>query len=179
MPTRDDLLLLAAYNGSMNAKLYGAAATLSDEALMADRQAFFGSLFGTLTHLVNADIIWLKRFTAHRAQYAALAAMDDIAKPPSLAHPLCATLPELAAWRLRLDAVIAAWAAEVRDGDLDAPLDYVNARGAQRKHFGSVVLHFFNHQTHHRGQASTLLSQAGVDIGVTDLLERIPTCGDS
>jgi uncharacterized damage-inducible protein DinB len=50
----------------------------------------------------------------------------------------------------------------------------MNSRGENRKHFGSLLLHFFHHQTHHRGQASTLLSQAGVDIGVTDLLEWIP-----
>jgi len=51
---------------------------------------------------------------------------------------------------------------------------YPNLRGQLfHRHFGSLLLHFFNHQTHHRGQASTLLSQAGIDIGVTDLLELI------
>lgn len=33
------------------------------------------------------------------------------------------------------------------------------------KDFYSLVMHFFNHQTHHRGQVTTLLSQAGVDVG--------------
>lgn len=54
-------------------------------------------------------------------------------------------------------------------------LAYTNSRGiASRRDFGGVILHFFNHQTHHRGQATTLLSQAGIDIGATDLLLRVP-----
>ncbi|BDT60291.1 hypothetical protein MasN3_37850 [Massilia varians] len=76
--------------------------------------------------------------------------------------------------RVRLDAIITAFAAEVLESDLAQPLSYRNARGDNRKHFGSLLLHFFNHQTHHRGQAGPLLSQAGVDIGVTDLLEWLP-----
>jgi len=60
------------------------------------------------------------------------------------------------------------------ESDLAQPLAYQNASGDCRKRFGSLLLHFFNHQTHHRGQATTLLSQAGVDVGVTDLLAWIP-----
>jgi uncharacterized damage-inducible protein DinB len=75
---------------------------------------------------------------------------------------------------VRLDAIIEALAAEVSDADLAQALAYRNARGECSKHFGSLLLHLFNHQTHHRGQAGTLLTQAGVDIGVTDLLEWIP-----
>ncbi|WP_260618843.1 DinB family protein [Pseudoxanthomonas mexicana] len=37
-----------------------------------------------------------------------------------------------------------------------------------------LLTHLFNHQTHHRGQVTTLLSQAGVDVGVTDLLALLP-----
>ena len=36
--------------------------------------------------------------------------------------------------------------------------------------FGFCVTHFFNHQTHHRGQVTTLLSQLGRDYGATDLI---------
>ena len=41
---------------------------------------------------------------------------------------------------------------------------------AASKPFAQVLLHFFNHQTHHRGQVTTLLSQLGKDVGGTDLL---------
>jgi uncharacterized damage-inducible protein DinB len=174
MPTREDIVLLAAYNASMNARLYAAAATLPRDALSADRGAFFGSILGTLNHIVAGDTIWLRRFMAHPSDFPALKPMAEIPAPTGLAHVYSDNLDALLAHRVRLDAVIGALAAEVSECDLAQHLPYRNSRGDNRKHFGSLLLHFFNHQTHHRGQASTLLSQAGVDIGVTDLLEWIP-----
>jgi uncharacterized damage-inducible protein DinB len=73
------------------------------------------------------------------------------------------------------DGLIGELAEELRPPDLEQVLEYRNSRGLRfQKRFGSLLLHFFSHQTHHRGQASTLLTQAGVDIGVTDLLVLIP-----
>lgn len=80
----------------------------------------------------------------------------------------------LRAHRARLDAIIEALAAELSDDDLAQPVSSKNSRGAFRKKFGSLLLHFFNYQPHHRGQVSTLLSRSNVDIGVTDLVAWIP-----
>ncbi|HEX9171890.1 MAG TPA: DinB family protein [Telluria sp.] len=177
MPVREDIVLLASYNASMNIRLYAAAAALPKEILSADRGAFFGSVVGTLNHIVAGDTIWLRRFMAHPSDFAALKAVGDIPAPASLAHVYSDDLDSLRALRVRLDAIIAALAAELSDGDLAQPISYRNSRGDARKNFGSLLLHFFNHQTHHRGQASTLLSQSGVDIGATDLIEWIPEHG--
>ena len=74
-----------------------------------------------------------------------------------------------------LDALIVDWVATLTAADLDLALDYKTMKGvAGHRRFASLLLHFFNHQTHHRGQITTLLSQAGVEVGVTDLLVRIP-----
>lgn len=174
MPTRDDIVLLASYNATMNGRLYAAAARLPQEVLLADRGAFFGSIMGTLNHIVAGDAIWLRRFMGHPSAFASLRPLADIRAPTGLAWRYSDELPVLYQHRVRLDAIITAFAAEVLESDLAQPLSYRNARGDNRKNFGSLLLHFFNHQTHHRGQASTLLSQAGVDIGVTDLLEWLP-----
>ncbi len=174
MPTRNDIVLLATYNAAMNTRLYAAAATLPKDALSADRGAFFGSIIGTLNHIVAGDTIWLRRFMGHPSNFPTLRAMADIPAPAGLAHLYSDDLGTLLAHRKRLDAIIAAFAAEVTDSDLAQVLTYRNSRGECRKHFGSLLLHLFNHQTHHRGQATTLLSQSGVDVGVTDLLEWIP-----
>lgn len=147
---------------------------MPQDVLRADRGAFFGSILGTLNHIVAGDTIWLRRFMAHPASFPALNAMAGMPAPTGLAYTYSDDLDALRAHRVRLDAVITAFAAEVSDSDLAQALLYTNSRGDNRKHFGSLLLHFFNHQTHHRGQASTLLSQAGVDIGVTDLLEWLP-----
>ncbi|MES2902468.1 MAG: DinB family protein [Pseudomonadota bacterium] len=174
MPSREDIVLLASYNVSMNEKLYAAAATLPQEALIADRGAFFGSILGTLNHIVAGDTIWLRRFTAHPSSLLALKDMAGIPVPSSLADRYSDDLLALLEHRRRLDSIIVALATELRDSDLEAPLLYKNSRGEFQKSFGSLLLHLFNHQTHHRGQVTTLLSQSGVDIGITDLVNWIP-----
>lgn len=175
MSERAQIVLLGEYNEWMNAKLVAAAAGLTPDALNADRGAFFGSIMGTLNHIVAGDTIWLRRFAMHPARHAALQPVLDLPAPDGLAAIYSTDLAELAAHRKMLDALIRQWVAALVDADLEHVLAYKNTKGVpSQKRFGSLVLHFFNHQTHHRGQASTLLSQAGVDIGVTDLLVLVP-----
>ena len=174
MQRTEHIRQMAAYNTWMNERLYQAAAQLPDEAIGVERGAFFGSILGTLNHLAAADLIWLRRFTAHPAGFQALHALAALPQPARLDEPLAADIRELAALRRRLDACIEALALEIREEQLERPLSYRNMKGvAARKNFFALLMHLFNHQTHHRGQASTLLSQAGVDIGVTDLLALI------
>jgi uncharacterized damage-inducible protein DinB len=175
MSLSDHVRLMASYNAWMNARLYEAAAKLSAAELARDRKAFFGSLLATLNHLVVADTIWLKRFATHRANFAALDPIRSLPSPASLDQILFADLEPLAAHRRMLDGVISTWSEAVTDGDLAHVLHYTNSRGiVSDRNFFSLVMHFFNHQTHHRGQATTLLFQAGVDVGVTDMLAVIP-----
>jgi uncharacterized damage-inducible protein DinB len=77
--------------------------------------------------------------------------------------------------RIKMDEVIREFTHELTDEALASSLSYCNTKGEPfSKNFGHLIQHFFNHQTHHRGQVSTLLSQAGIDVGVTDLLVGIP-----
>ena len=175
MPSRGDILLLAGYNASMNRKLYEAAASLPPDEATRERGAFFGSLLGTMNHLMASDTIWLTRFALHPSRFVALDALRGAQTPSSLTQPFGDSVAALRPQRERLDAMISGLAQELSDADLAQTLTYTNSRGqAFHRQFGSLLLHFFNHQTHHRGQASTLLFQAGVDIGVTDLLTLIP-----
>jgi uncharacterized damage-inducible protein DinB len=170
-----DIRLLARYNAWMNARLYDGAAKLSPAALAQERGAFFGSLLGTLNHLVVGDTIWLQRFATHPSASRALEPMREIPRPTSLDEVVFTDLATLRGRREQLDSVISRWAAELTEADLDHVLEYTNMKGVvSRKPLHALLLHFFNHQTHHRGQATTLLSQAGVDVGVTDLLALIP-----
>ncbi|MCD0503002.1 DinB family protein [Bordetella petrii] len=173
MPTAADIRLLADYNAWMNQRIYQAASQPAAHAA-APRGAFFGSLLGTLNHIAVGDVLWLKRFATHPAGYSALDPVLALPMPTGLDHPLHPDLAGLAGLRHELDQAIIGWASQVSDPDLDHVLAYTNTRGvAARYPFGGLVLHFFNHQTHHRGQATTLLSQAGVDFGATDLLLRV------
>ena len=175
MITPEYAIKMAQYNADMNRRLYDAAAQLPQEELTADRKAFFGSLCGTMNHLLAADTIWLTRFSNHPANYPALEAAKRLSIPQNLTRSYGEDLPTLRPYREHLDAIINAWAPQIAARDLDHPFVYRSMMGGEfRKPFGSVLMHFFNHQTHHRGQCSTLLSQAGVDIGVTDLLTWFP-----
>lgn len=173
--TPQSAALMAEYNRWMNDRLYEAAARLDAAALAADRGAFFGSILGTLNHIAAADTIWLHRFARHEAGFATLEALADFPQPTSLRQPLADDLAGLARHRRALDELIERWVAGLRTEHLAAPLAYANMAGVRTSRpFGALLLHFFNHQTHHRGQVTTLLFQAGVDVGVTDLLALIP-----
>jgi len=175
MDRTDHIRLMARYNQWMNDKVYATAATLPAAELSADRGAFFKSILGTLNHLVVADTVWFKRFGTHPAAWPELDLFRALPQPTALDAMNFTDLPALRARRVELDAAILAWAAVVRDDQLDLPLAYANMKGQpMNKHFFSLTMTVFNHQTHHRGQTTTLLTQAGVDVGVTDLLALIP-----
>ena len=170
----EHITLMASYNQWMNQKVYDAASHLTDAQLLEDRRAFFGSILGTLNHLALGDTVWLKRFAQHPAGYLALAPLDAIAMPTDLRQLAFTDLHSLAAYRVWLDRLIIDWVNTLQPPELEHRLHYHTMRGvAANKDFSSLLLHFFNHQTHHRGQLTTLLSQAGVDVGDTDLLALI------
>ncbi|AUH01382.1 damage-inducible protein DinB [Prodigiosinella confusarubida] len=167
--------LLAEYNQWMNTKIYEAARCLSPTQLSEDKKAFFGSILGTLNHLVVADTLWLKRFANHLPNNPALDFVRVQPMPTALAQILFADIERLWQHRKQLDLTIREWSGLLTEADLDSALVYSNTKGiASNKPFFALLVHFFNHQTHHRGQVTTLLSQEGIDIGSTDLLMLIP-----
>lgn len=171
----DNYRFLARYNRWMNQRLYQACETLSDEERKRERGAFFGSIHHTLTHLVLADKMWLQRFAAQDTVFAALSpallALPDGSDYSSDLHP---DWLDLKRTREALDAAIEAWMADMPPQFLLSIMRYSNTKGVARAHPAwQAMTHFFNHQTHHRGQATTLLMQAGVDVGVTDLIALV------
>jgi len=171
MSLKNHFALMARYNQWMNTKIYDASSRLGEPGLHADKGAFFKSVFGTLNHLMSGDRIWLKRFADHPAAFRALEPVRPLPHPYSLAQPLFGDFESLRTARSTTDAVILALAAEATEADYAQHLTYANSTGQVFVDaFGPLMQHFFNHQTHHRGQVSTLLSQAGIDVGVTDLV---------
>ena len=168
---------LARYNSWFNARLYDACERLGDEERKRDRGAFFGSIHGTLNHLLWGDRLWLARFAAQEGVAAGAFADGLLDLPAGALHAtvLYEDWGELRTQRARLDAAIEQWLA---DAPADFPLrtmGYSNTKGVQREHSMWMGLtHFFNHQAHHRGQVTTLLAQAGIDPGLTDLIAVPP-----
>jgi uncharacterized damage-inducible protein DinB len=171
---KEHLRLMARYNQTMNARLIALVEGLPEEALLEDRGAFFGSILGTMNHLVVADLMWLRRIRPFPFGES-LAAIDDLPKPAALNDLPYPTLDDYKPVRERIDAALIAFVEALSDADIAGPLSYHNTRGLPfTKTLGLVLSHVFNHQTHHRGQITTLLSQTDLDIGVTDLIALVP-----
>jgi uncharacterized damage-inducible protein DinB len=175
MSLKLDFELMANYNQWMNARLYAAAAQLDEAALRADRGAFFGSILATLDHILSADTHWMKRFAAAFPDLASLDAVRTLPLPELVRGITFPDFARLCSGRDAMDAAIVNFTCEATDDLYGQPLRYVNSAGEwHSKPSGLVLRHVFNHQTHHRGQATTLFSQLGVDVGVTDLSALIP-----
>jgi len=161
---------MAAYNTEMNRRLYGAAARLSEAERRAPRGAFWGSIHGTLVHILWGDSQWMSRF-------------DNWPRPPipiKESDHFIEDFAELAAARDKADADIARWAGTVDASWLDEDLVWFSGAASReiRAPKRLLVAHFFNHQTHHRGQAHALLTAAGEATGDTDLLLIVPQIVD-
>lgn len=151
--------LLARYGHWINERLFATLAALPDAERKRDRGAFFGSIHRTLNHIAWADATWLSRFTGTSYAVAPYGAdlFDDFA--------------ELAARRNALDAQILDWAAGVDAAWLEATLEYRAASDGRLRRLPAWIAaaHLFQHGAHHRGQLTTLMKQANLDPGVTDL----------
>src|SRR5690606_4879428 len=95
MSLKQHFELMAEYNRWMNERVYGAAGNLSKSALLEDRRAFFGSILGTLNHIVVGDTIWLKRFAAQPASAEPLREITELAAPKNLNQIIFEDLDEL------------------------------------------------------------------------------------
>ncbi|MCW5749202.1 MAG: damage-inducible protein DinB, partial [Alphaproteobacteria bacterium] len=141
----------ARYNTLANGRLYGACAEVDDAVRKRDVGAFFGSLHGTLNHLLLGDRIWMARFAGETVPSTGLDAI------------LFEDFTVLSAERREMDARIERFFATPPDGFWRRPLRYVNNEGRVFEDAPPLIVpHFFNHQTHHRGQAHALLSLLGL-----------------
>lgn len=152
---------MARYNAEANRRWYAAAATLTDAQRKEDRGAFFGSLHGTICHILWADRMWMSRF----------AGWDKPAITQKQSPTLYDDFAALHAARVDTDARILAWAEGVTQDWLDGELVWFSGSVQRelRQRRNLLVVHMFNHQTHHRGQAHALITALGAATGDTDL----------
>ncbi len=156
---RSHYSMFAHYNEWANRRLYRCAAAISDADYRAERGAFFGSLHRTLNHLLLGDRIWMKRFTGEGESYTRLDLIihDD--------------LLTLRAARETEDTRIIAWIDALDEPSLAGPFSYrtiVDPTDITQP-LAPALAHFFNHQTHHRGQAHALLTAIGGRDAATSL----------
>lgn len=149
---------MAEYSQWMNQKLYGVCSEIPDEKRKADLGAFFKSIHGTLNHILVGDRIWIGRFI--NQPFAA-----------TVNQELYSDFEELRRERKKTDQQILEWSKTLTNEWLQQPFTYTSGLDKKTRTLPTWVLvtHMFNHQTHHRGQLTTLLSQLGYDPGVIDI----------
>ncbi|WP_254565089.1 DinB family protein [Oscillatoria sp. HE19RPO] len=159
MHNRNTYQLMAEYNCWMNQNIYQVCESIPDEQRKQDRGAFFKSIHGTLNHLLYGDKVWMGRFT------------NQPFSGTSLSQELYADFAELRAEREQTDQQILDWSKSLDPDWLNQPFEYVSQSDQKQRVMPAWILvtHLFNHQTHHRGQVTTLIKQLGYEPGVTDI----------
>src|SRR6202044_3254034 len=159
---------MARYNRWQNENLYGVAGRLADPDRGQERGAWFGSIHKTLSHILWADHIWMSRFTD--LPPAQVGIPDSVSLYPDWQN--------LKSARNGFDRKIVDGSDTIDDGWLTADQTYYS--GATKREWTRprwmLVTHMFNHQTHHRGQVHSMLTQAGGGPSDTDL-PFLPDCG--
>ena len=153
---REHYRMFARYNQWANRRLYAAAADLSESEYRADHGAFFGSIHGTLNHLLVTDRIWMQRMSGTGESYSRL---DLI---------LHEELSELRAARGAEDERIIGWVDTLDDDALSGTFSYMRVSSPEpvTQPLGPALAHLFNHHAHHRGQAHALITRiAGRSAG--------------
>jgi uncharacterized damage-inducible protein DinB len=157
----DHFRQLADYNHWANRRIYVAALAMPDEQYRHRTGVFFGSLHGTLNHLLLTDRVWLRRLTGEGEH------------PSRLDAILFEDRDDLARARMAEDARLKRVVGGYGEADLAAPVSYQTMSGApQQQVLGDILLHLFNHQTHHRGHAHACCSiVTGKEPPSLDLLQ--------
>lgn len=160
MYERHMLTLMADHNRWMNEKLYAVCARMSDDERKRDLGAFFRSIHGTFNHLLLVDRLWLGRILGQPFAIE------------SLEQELYTNFDTLTTERSKTDAGIESFVATLESKRLAEPIHYTSFLNKQpvTLPLGLILVHLFHHQTHHRGQITTLISQLGHDFGDTDLI---------
>ena len=150
--------MLARFNAWANDALYHSCAGLPDAARKADKGAFFGSIHNTLNHLLVVDRSWIGRI---EGTDPGIESLDQI---------LHDDFEALRAARAQEDARLISFVEGLDDRRLDETVHYRMMNGeAGATRCALILITLFNHQTHHRGQVHTLLTQAGVEAPALDI----------
>lgn len=157
---KQHFLMFATYNAWANQQVYDAASGLTKDEFARDVGAFFKSMRGTLNHLLVADKIWLKRFTG---EGDAPAALDTI---------LYIDFPKLRVAREMEDKRLVDWIGSQSEKALAGRFTYMTVTDMRTvsQRVAPALAHLFNHQTHHRGQAHTILTVLGKEAPSLDLI---------
>ena len=167
--------MLSIYNLRMNAQLLECCNKLPPEKLTVDTKTFFPSIISYWNHLMFGDLIMMNRLAINEIGSLTTIDLDPFPKPVSTKDTYYDNLSDIENVRARIDNLIFEWCSALTDKDCEQSLTYRTTEGKEiSRRVSDVIQHMFNHETHHRGQLTCILSFNGVDYGCTDLPMIVP-----
>jgi len=165
----------AKYNGSVNQSVLELLKPLKKEQIIMETKAYYPSIFETLLHNMIADLNWLKRYRDVFKENKALSNSKLVSlEEKSLRKEFESDYTKLYQYRKQADDVIIQFVNEMDESKLNSVIKYKNYKGEDvEKELWKTLLHWFNHQTHHRGQISVLLDLLGIDHDYSSMMTRI------
>jgi len=154
-----EILMLFDYGAWANRRILDAAEGLSQEQFTAPAGLDYGSLRGTLVHILSAETTWRKR------------CQEGISPSNPLVEDAFPTLAALRERWSEAEHAMAAFLASLTDDDLQRIIHYRTTKGAPYENpLWQLLLHVVNHGTQHRAEAAITLTQHGCSPGDVDLI---------
>jgi len=162
--------MMAEYNKRINEQLLTCCLRLSAEDLIKDTFSFFPNVISYWNHILFGDLILLRRLAANNISSLTLSDFNCLPTPKSPNDIYHDNLDEIMVLRRKVDALISQYSHGLSDSECEQSISYQTTEGERiTKKVADITQHIFNHQTHHRGQLTCVLSQLGVDYGCMDL----------
>lgn len=162
--------MLAIYNQRINTQLMEKCLDLPSETLEKETHSFFPNIISYWNHILFGDLILLRRLALNEIATLTIADLAAFPQPKSPQDSYYQTLTEISVLRKNVDELISRYCDNLSEEDCNKFITYTSTEGQKiSKAVADVTQHIFNHQAHHRGQLTCVLSQFGVDYGCMDL----------
>lgn len=166
----ENFQMMAKYNERINQQLLRCCQLLSNKGLTKESHSFFPNIISYWNHILFGDLIMLRRLAANEVASLSLADFTELPTPKSPRDIYHNNFSDIIELRNKLDALINQYCQSLTEKDCDRFISYQTTEGESiTKKVADITQHMFNHQTHHRGQLTCILSQFGVDYGCMDL----------
>jgi uncharacterized damage-inducible protein DinB len=165
--------LLSKYNAQTKAEMMGILEKLTPEQIAADARSFYGSILGLLNHILVVDVMWLKRFCSQFPELETIKPKLPEFQMKGWKEIIWPSLAVLKPIRSGVDEAIQQACELLSEKHYDSVMEYKSWDGKDmQKTAWLVFLHFFNHQTHHRGQISLILDQMAIDNDYSGIINK-------
>lgn len=170
MSLTSNFAMLALYNARINKQLLRCCQALPIADLTRATHSFFPNIITYWNHLLFGDLIMLGRLANNNVSSLTVNDLEQFPKPLSTKDIYFEVFADIVEVRTQVDALIMQYCHHLTDKACEQVINYQNTEGVHiTKKVADMTQHMFNHQTHHRGQLTCILSQMGVDYGCMDL----------